>query len=251
MPVTPAATFDLTLADCCDRWGISRNAVKSRAAALGVELRRESSTRTVWPGEDLDVGDRLHEHLRRGGTLANFPESLPSPAASSDRRSAASLAPAGGGTDRGGGLSVVAAGGVTAEAVAAIVLAAREALPVDPLAVPRALAAAADEGLPLTTAELAGLLGESVEALEQRSGSSTLRGFRLERRGRGDGRAWYVSRAQPRPRATPAPSEPMPSLPAAGGGTDGRPVGFAAALDVEWRDVPAKGSRIFAMTRLG
>ena len=43
---------DLTLADCCQRWGVnSRNSVKARAAALGVELRRESSTRTVWPAE--------------------------------------------------------------------------------------------------------------------------------------------------------------------------------------------------------
>jgi hypothetical protein len=31
---------DLTLGDCCQRWGVaSRNAIKARAKALGVELR--------------------------------------------------------------------------------------------------------------------------------------------------------------------------------------------------------------------
>ena len=40
---------DLTLAEAGDRWGVSsRNSIKAGAAALGVELRRESSTRTVW-----------------------------------------------------------------------------------------------------------------------------------------------------------------------------------------------------------
>ena len=40
---------DLTLAEAGDRWGVSsRNSIKAGAAALGVELRRESGTRTVW-----------------------------------------------------------------------------------------------------------------------------------------------------------------------------------------------------------
>ena len=65
---------DLTLADCCQRWEVSsRNAIKARAKALGVELRRESSTRTVWPAEHLTLGDELAKHLKKpGGTLANF-----------------------------------------------------------------------------------------------------------------------------------------------------------------------------------
>jgi hypothetical protein len=77
-----AAPPDLTLAEAGDRWGLSsRNAIKARAAALGVELRRESSTRTVWPAEDVARGDRLADHLRACGTLANFPEAMPSLAA--------------------------------------------------------------------------------------------------------------------------------------------------------------------------
>ena len=62
----------LTLAEAGDRWGVSsRNSVKARAAALGVELRRESSTRTVWPAEYVALGDRLAGHLKTGGTLAS------------------------------------------------------------------------------------------------------------------------------------------------------------------------------------
>ena len=67
---------DLTLAEAGDRWGMSsRNAVKARAAALGVGLRRDSPTRTVWPSEHVALGDRLAAHLKHpGATLASFPE---------------------------------------------------------------------------------------------------------------------------------------------------------------------------------
>jgi hypothetical protein len=80
---SPQALPDLTLGECCQRWGVnSRNSVKARAAALGVELRRESSTRTVWPSEHLSLGDELAEHLRKpGATLANFGRSLTPPVA--------------------------------------------------------------------------------------------------------------------------------------------------------------------------
>lgn len=38
-PAPPEALLALTLAECCERWGVSsRNSVKARAAALGMEL---------------------------------------------------------------------------------------------------------------------------------------------------------------------------------------------------------------------
>jgi hypothetical protein len=83
--VTSEVSPDLPLGDRCSRWGISRNAVKSRAAALGVELVRESSTRTVWPAEFISLGDQLPQHLQsKGCTLANFPASVPPASATSD-----------------------------------------------------------------------------------------------------------------------------------------------------------------------
>jgi predicted DNA-binding transcriptional regulator AlpA len=71
---TTEALPDLTLAQCCERWKVkSRNAVKARAKALGVELEVVSSTCTIWPGEHVALGDALAEHLKtRGNTLADF-----------------------------------------------------------------------------------------------------------------------------------------------------------------------------------
>jgi hypothetical protein len=78
---------DLTLGDCRDRWGVATsNAIKARAKALGVTLRRESSTRTVWPAEHLALGDDLAEHLKKpGATMASFGRSLTTPADGADR----------------------------------------------------------------------------------------------------------------------------------------------------------------------
>jgi predicted DNA-binding transcriptional regulator AlpA len=65
---------DLTLPQCCERWGVkSRNSVKARARALGVDLIAVSRQCTVWPGEHVGLGDALAEHLKtRGNTLADF-----------------------------------------------------------------------------------------------------------------------------------------------------------------------------------
>lgn len=76
---------DLRLGEHGHRWGVSSlNSAKARAAALGVELRRESSTRTVCPTEHLALGDELAEHLQKGGTLASFGRSLTAAADGTD-----------------------------------------------------------------------------------------------------------------------------------------------------------------------
>ena len=158
---------DLTLSEAGERWGVSsRNSVKARAAALGVELRRESSTRTVWPAEFVPLGDRLAEHLQHGGTLASFPGAMPSvtaPTAGSDGVSqTAPMAPGDGskGPRRSAGLSLTAptagSDGLAALAQLAAALAPPPP-PADPLAVARGLAEAAQLGAWLTTAELARL----------------------------------------------------------------------------------------------
>ena len=172
---------DLTLADCCERWGVaSRNAIKARAKALGVELRRESSTRTVWPSEHLALGDELAEHLKTPrGTLANFGRSLtptadcsdgsfPLAPAPSKGRPVASLTPPTDGTD---GLM----------ALAQMALALRPT--VDPLAIPRALQEASEMGAWLSNRELADLLGMSPATVRGWADGHTPRpGFRLERK---------------------------------------------------------------------
>ena len=184
------AVPDLTLAEAGERWGVSsRNSVKARAAALGVELRRESSTRTIWPAEFVPLGDQLAEHLQAGGTLASFPGSLASltaPTDSSDggpRRSAGlSLPSPTAGTD---GLAVLA------QLAAAM---APPPPPADPLAVARGLAEAAELGAWLTVAELARLLGVAPGTVRSWStGHRPRPGFELERRKDGGAVWWRVT----------------------------------------------------------
>jgi len=200
------ATPDLTISQAAERWGVSSaNTVKARAAALGVELRRESSTRTVWPAEHVALGDRLAEHLKRpGATLRNFPEALPSvPAASASSDGVSQTAPltpgdgANPGRARSGGLSLPALA-ASSDALGALAqLAAVLAPPAaarDALAVARGLAEAADLGAWLSSAELADLLAVSRGTVRSwRSGHRPRPGFELERRKDGATVWWRVS----------------------------------------------------------
>jgi hypothetical protein len=152
---------DLTLAECCERWGVSsRNSVKARAAALGVELRRESSTRTVWPAEHLALGDELAKHLKKpGGTLANFGRSLTPPADGTDGDGPLVLEPRKGRPvpSQAPSLTPPTDGTNGLMALAQMALALRP--PADPLAVPRALQEASELGAWLTTPSWPSCLG--------------------------------------------------------------------------------------------
>lgn len=224
-------TPDLTLQECCERWGVSsRNSVKSRAAALGVELRRESSTRTVWPREDVPLGDELHEHLQSGGTLRDFPGALPQPAKSAAiaAQKDVSLAAAGGASD--------------AIALALMQLLQQQAPPASsgPLARARAMAEAADERLPLTTPELAELVGLESEEVAKLKGGTVLYGFRLNRvgpnprKGQPDRRAWLLSRVTDTSDEGSDAVTAVTALPApTAAGEMKRPPGFVACLDAE------------------
>lgn len=181
---------DLTLAEAGERWGVSsRNSVKARAAALGVELRRESSTRTVWPAEFVPLGDQLAEHLQTGGTLASFPGSVASLTAPTDSSD--------GGPRRSAGLSVTAPTAGTDGLAMLAQLAAAMAPPpppADPLAVARGLAEAADLGAWLTAGELARLLGAAPATVRSwPNGHRPRPGFELERRKDGAAVWWRVT----------------------------------------------------------
>lgn len=217
---------DLTLQECCERWGVSsRNSVKARAAALGVELRRESSTRTVWPREDVPLGDELHEHLQTGGTLRDFPGALPQPAKPAPKEMA--LTAAGGSSD--------------AIALALMQMLQQQALPAGggPLARARAMAEAADERLPLTTAELAELVGLDQEELTGLKAGTQLYGFRLDRigtrpaKGKPDRRAWLLSRVTDAADDASDGVTAITALPAPTASDMKRAPGFVACLDAE------------------
>jgi len=63
---------DVSVSDLEKRWGISRNALKARAKALGVELQRKGPTLTTWPGDRIADGDHLDAHCKAGGALRTF-----------------------------------------------------------------------------------------------------------------------------------------------------------------------------------
>lgn len=228
--VTVIGTPDLTLQECCERWGVSsRNSVKARAAALGVELRRESSTRTVWPREDLPLGDELHEHLQSGGTLRDFHGALPQQAKPATPKESA-LTAAGGGSD--------------ALAVALLQLLQQQQTPgaqaPDPLARARGMAQAADERLPLTTPELAELVGLDTDEVSKLKAGAVLYGFRLSRIGTRpsknqpvDRRAWLLARVTDTADDQPDGVTAVTALPAATAPEHKRAPGFVACIDAE------------------
>ena len=221
-------TPDLPLQECCERWGISsRNSVKSRAAALGVALRRESSTRTVWPREDVPLGDELHEHLQGGGTLRDFPGALPQ----QSKPAPITTAPAG---------SLASVGGSSDAIALALLQLLQQQTPAPsagPLARARAMAAAADERLPLTTPELAEVVGLDQEELAGLKAGTVLYGFRLDRigtrptKGKPDRRAWLLVRVTEASDDQPEGVTAVSALPPVTAGK--RVPGFVACFDAE------------------
>jgi hypothetical protein len=197
---TTEAQPDLTLAQCCERWKVkSRNAVKARARALGVELLAISSTCTVWPGEHVALGDELNTYLAPPirGKLADFPHRLPSAAASTDSTETQAMPAPAAVTDRRRGAALMAPTASTdaLAAFTAMLAAVRPAPAADPLAVPRALAEAADAGHWLSTGELAQLVGMHRSTVGRwEDGHCPRPGFRLQRRKDAGSVWWLVAR---------------------------------------------------------
>jgi hypothetical protein len=133
---------DVPLRDLEQRWGLSRNGLKARARALGVELKRISSTLTVWPGDFVDLGDQLDAHLASGKPMGTFPALAPTDGTTANTASSITKAS---GTE---GLALA-----IAQAMAKTTLS-LPVPPIDPLRRARGLAEAADAGLVLTSADL-------------------------------------------------------------------------------------------------
>ena len=71
--MTDICPEDISLSELEKRWGITRNSIRNRAKALGVETLHPSHNTSLWPGKYLALGDQLHEHLKNGGEMALFP----------------------------------------------------------------------------------------------------------------------------------------------------------------------------------
>ena len=71
--MTDVCPEDINLSELEKRWGVTRNTIRNRAKALGVETLHPTHNSSLWPGKYLELGDQLHEHLKGGGELALFP----------------------------------------------------------------------------------------------------------------------------------------------------------------------------------
>jgi hypothetical protein len=183
------------------RWNLSRNGLKARARALGVELQRVSSTLTLWPGEYVDLGDQLDAHLKAGHPMGTFP----------------GLAPAASGT----AISKTApAADALAVAIAQAFAASTVSLPgnalADPLRRARALAEAADNALVLASDELAAL---GVRGVERFADGDEAYGYRFHKHQQRGRVLWTIERTIGKAVGTASAT----ALPAS------RPVGFAGA----------------------
>ena len=151
-------------------WGLSRNGLKSRARALGVPLKRLTSTLTVWPGEYIDLGNQLNEHIKAGKPMQLFPGLAP--AANSAITKAANLSST-----------------ITKETTTS-------SLPADPFRRARSLAEAADDALVLTSDELAGI---GVKGIQSFANNDLAYGYQFQKHEQRNRVLWTVRRAIARP----------------------------------------------------
>ena len=177
---------DQPIRDLEARWGITRNALKKRAAALGVELIRVSSTATRWPAAYVDLGDQLHQYLQAGGTLKDFPGSRASLTASTSATTESKLAK---------GIDSEALAAVVATVMTQCTTSSLPAAAVDPLRRARALAEAADNGLVLDNAELKALGVRGVADAKTDQEAHGYRFVRHQPNGERTAVMWTVERA--------------------------------------------------------
>lgn len=163
------------MADLAARWGVTPNTVSRRLAFLGVKPIRQGNYRFLTV-EQLELAERLHQHILSGKPQEAFPRT--------DQ-------PEGGQVVRQVRQPAQVAGQVEQVQQLAALMQAMQPQP-DPLQRARGLREAADDGLVLTSADLAGLLGQGVSSWadgEQRYG------YTFHRHQQGRQVLWTVERA--------------------------------------------------------
>ena len=189
---------DVPLRDLEQRWGLSRNGLKARARALGVELRRVSSTLTTWTGAYIDLGDQLDDHLKAGKPMGTFPALAPASESSAIAKHKA-------GDLEGVALAIAKAMGNTLSLPVP---------PVDPLRRARALAEAADHGLVITSDELVAL---GVKGVKDFANGDEAYGYCFTRHEQRNRVLWTIARTIGKP-ATASNATAVTSRPSIGFG---------------------------------
>ena len=168
--------LDVSIRELEQEWGISRNALKQRAKRLGVQLEPISSTLTVWPGEYVELGHQLHDHLSTGEPMGTFPGIAPS--------EALAIAPTAAITES-NQLALTALAAAITDAVT-------ETKEIDPLVPARLLKKAAELDVPLTQKELSAVLGRK-ELRPQNNGDEVRPGYFIHRQLHKGKTFWTVS----------------------------------------------------------
>ena len=187
---------DVPIRELEARWGITRNALKSRAAALGVVLVRVSSTDTRWPGAFVDLGDDLHEHLQQGGTLKDFPGSKASVTGGSGAITATKKASGAAAEDL--ALALAKAMGNTISLPAT-----------DPLRRAKALAEAADNALVLTSDELSAI---GVRGVDGFADGDLAYGYAFSKHQQRNRVLWTVERVIGKKPVTDSTAQPLTAI---------------------------------------
>ncbi len=213
---------DVSIRELEERWCLSRNGLKARARALGVELIRKSPTLTVWPGDFVELGDRLHDHISSGKPMGTFPGLAPDRTASTSqsiaKRDDALIAAVAAATSESIAKRDDAA---LIAAVAAAMAQAAPTPPEDPLRRARGLAEAADNGLVLTTDDLVAL---GVKGVDGFADGDLAYGYVFHRHRQRNRTLWTIERGIIK-------SKTGFSLPASSSSSDSPRVGFAASFN--------------------
>jgi hypothetical protein len=200
------------MADLGPRWGVTANTVSRRLAFLGIKPTRQGNFRFL-TADQLNLAEELNAHILSGKPQESFPRP--------DQ-------PEGGLVARRAPQVEQVAGLVAGDQVAALAAALERLNPpaVDPLRLARALAEAADLGVPLSNQELAGVTGFSAGTVSGwKDGHCPRPGFSLRREKAGAAVWWTVERVtSSQPRALPSTSH----------GTS-RQVGFGSIVDASYR----------------
>jgi hypothetical protein len=173
------------MADLAGRWGVTPNTVSRRLAFLGVKPIRQGNYRFLTP-EQLELAEALHQHVLGGKPQETFPR-----AANTEGQVVRQVR-----SQVTGQVDQVAA-------LVAAIAAAQPQQPADPLRCARALAEAASLGVPLSSSELAGVVGMSASTVSSwPDGHQPRPGFTLERHKAGSAVWWIVRRTDGHQSAT-------------------------------------------------
>ena len=207
-----------------ERWGLSANALKARAKALGIEPLRPSGNTAYWPGDKIELGEQIHQWLEDGHAM------ILSSAVKDAQGNESSLMRQSPASDK-------------QLAVVPIRQRMQDLRQEDPLALARRLVDAADLGVPLTNQEMAEVLGLSTIA-KDKDGTSPRPGFTLQRSEHNGQPFWTVLRS--------GAIAPVTASSPTGQG-QAKQVGFSTAASLAVVDVQATdctGSELFSRMTL-